>query len=140
MIQLQSTVTQPYCVFFILCWYIIYLHLFISLVARDLGYNFQLFNGCYCVFSPEISLQQLRSLNLCPVDDNGLISLVIFMNSRLFPMGAGRKTTERDLLRSLHTYSFCLVLIHTSDHTRTPVARTTHLFFLKNLTNKVNSD
>ena len=49
-------------------------------------------------------------------------------------MGVGR---NYELERHLLTYSSHLVHIHKSEHRRTPVASTTHLTILKNLTNKV---
>ena len=51
-------------------------------------------------------------------------------------MGVGRN--YRTLPATILTYFSRFVHIHTSDHTRTPVASTTQLTFLKNLTNKVN--
>ena len=54
----------------------------------------------------------------------------------LFLMGVGRNyiTPRATIIK----YSSCLVHTHTSDHTSTPVASTTHLPFLKSLTNKMN--
>ena len=48
-----------------------------------------------------------------------------YINSHLFPMGVGRN--YRTPPATILTYSSCLVHIYTSDHTRTPVASTTHL-------------
>ena len=59
----------------------------------------------------------------------------IYINSRPFPMGVGRN--HRTPPATTLTYSFCLVHVHTSGHTSTPVTSTTHPTFLKNLTNKV---
>ena len=50
-----------------------------------------------------------------------------------FPMGLGRN--YRTPPASILTYSSRLVHIHTSDHTCTPFAISTHLTFLKDLTN-----
>ena len=58
------------------------------------------------------------------------------INSHLFPTA---ETSVLHMLPSLHTpLTSRLVHIHQSDYTRTPVARTTHLTFLKNLSNEVN--
>ena len=50
-------------------------------------------------------------------------------------MGVGRN--HRTPPATIITYSFCLVHVHTSGHTSTPVTSTAHPTFLKNLTNKV---
>ena len=57
-----------------------------------------------------------------------------YINSHLFPMGVGRN--YRTPPATILTYSSRVVHIHTSDHTRTSFASTTHLSFLKNLNNK----
>ena len=57
------------------------------------------------------------------------------INSRLFPIGVGRN--HRTPPATILTYSFCLIHVHTSGHTSTPVTSTAHPTFLKNLTNKV---
>ena len=55
-----------------------------------------------------------------------------YINSRLFHMGVGKN--YRTPPATILTYCSRLIHIHTSDHTRTPVASTTHLTFMKNLT------
>ena len=58
-----------------------------------------------------------------------------YINSQHFPKGVG--IIYRTPLAKIPTYSSCLVHIHTSDHTRTPIVSTMNLAFLQNLTNKV---
>ena len=52
--------------------------------------------------------------------------------------GGRQKLQNATCYDPYYTYSSRLVHIHTSDHTRTTVTSTTHLTFLKNLTNNVN--
>ena len=59
-----------------------------------------------------------------------------YIDSRIFPMEVGRN--YRTPPATILIYSSRLVHIHTSDHTHTPVASTTHLTFLNWLSNKVN--
>ena len=64
-----------------------------------------------------------------------IIYIHMYINS-LFLIGQAVTTVRRPA--TILPYSSRIVHIHTSDHSRTPVASTTHLTFLQNLTNKVN--
>ena len=102
--------------------------------------------SCHCL-CPHLSFYKLFAVYFClGVQVLGFVSsfahvqIIInyyptYINSRLFPRG------QADLHNATCyylTYSSRLVHIHTSDHSRTPVASTTHLTFLRNLTNKVS--
>ena len=70
--------------------------------------------------------------------DRSKVKTIIYtyINSRLFPMGVGKNYRTPPV--TILTYSSRLVHIHSSDHTRTPVASTTHLTFLKTISCKKN--